>query len=67
MRQHNTYQGNGYNLSPRPIANSDDLGGKVSSWFCSASHNQQCQSHIADIIESSKRKALTMVGAAMQV
>lgn len=65
MRQHNTYQGNS-NLRPRPTANLDDLGGHASSSYCSASHNQNCQSHIAEIIESSKRRARTMVGAAMQ-
>ncbi|KAI9128525.1 hypothetical protein K1719_000008 [Acacia pycnantha] len=66
LRQHNTYQGNSSNLSPRPAANSDDLGGQASSSYCSASHNQNSQSHIAEIIESSKRRACTMVGAAMQ-
>ncbi|XP_028781433.1 protein ALWAYS EARLY 3 [Neltuma alba] len=65
VRQHNTYQGNS-NLSPRPLANSDDLGGQTSSSYCSASHNQNFQSHIAEIIGSSKRRARTMVGAAMQ-
>lgn len=65
MRQHNTYQGNS-NLRPRPTANLDDLGGHASSSYCSASHNQNCRSHIAEIIESSKRRARTMVGAAIQ-
>lgn len=50
------------------MANFDD-GGQASSSNCSACHNQESisQSHIADIVESSRRKAQTMVVQAIQV
>jgi hypothetical protein len=49
--------------------NFDDPGGQASSSNCSACHNQESisQSHIAEIVESSRRKARTMVVQAAQV
>lgn len=51
------------------MANSDDPGGQASSINCSACHNQESMSHshIAEIVESSRRKARTMVVQATQV
>lgn len=51
------------------MANFDDPGGQASSSNCSVCHNQESisQSHIADIVESSRRKAQTMVVQITQV
>jgi hypothetical protein len=51
------------------MPNFDDPGGQASSSNCSACHNQESisQSHIAEIVESSRRKARTMVVQAAQV
>ncbi|XP_057419414.1 protein ALWAYS EARLY 3 isoform X2 [Lotus japonicus] len=67
LRQRNTYQVSSSLLSLKPMANFDD-GGQASSSNCSACHNQESisQSHIADIVESSRRKAQTMVVQAIQ-
>ncbi|KAF7813668.1 Protein ALWAYS EARLY 3 [Senna tora] len=66
LRQCNTYQGSSSILSLKPMANSDDPGGQASSSNCSACHNQDLKSHIAEIVDSSRTKARTMVVAAMQ-
>ncbi|XP_027192378.1 protein ALWAYS EARLY 3 isoform X2 [Cicer arietinum] len=63
LRQRNAYQASSSVLSLKPMANFDDPGGQASSSNCSVCHNQESisQSHIADIVESSRRKAQTMV------
>ncbi|KAJ1427279.1 SANT/Myb domain [Sesbania bispinosa] len=68
LRQRNTYQTCSSVLSIKPMANFDDPGGQASSSNCSACHNQESisQSHIAEIVESSRRKARTMVVQATQ-
>ncbi|KAK7264608.1 hypothetical protein RJT34_32217 [Clitoria ternatea] len=67
LRQRNTYQANSV-LSLKPMANFDDPGGQASSSNCSACQNHESisQSHIAEIVESSRRKARTMVVQATQ-
>ena len=69
LRQRNTYQASSSVLSLKPLANFDDPSGQASSSNCSACHNQESisQSHIAEIVESSRRKARTMVVLATQV
>ncbi|XP_057752358.1 protein ALWAYS EARLY 3 isoform X1 [Arachis stenosperma] len=68
LRQRNTYQGSTTELSLKPIANYDDPGGQASSSNCSACHNQESipLGHIAEIVESSRRKARAMVVQATQ-
>ncbi|XP_058758503.1 protein ALWAYS EARLY 3 [Vicia villosa] len=68
LRQRNAYQASSSVLSLKPMANLDDPGGQASSSNCSACHNQESisQSHIAEIVESSRRKARTMVVQATQ-
>ncbi|MED6106461.1 hypothetical protein PIB30_005096 [Stylosanthes scabra] len=68
LRQRNTYQGSTTALSLKPMANYDDPGGQASSSNCSACNNQESISlgHIADIVESSRRKARAMVVQATQ-
>ncbi|XP_027329953.1 protein ALWAYS EARLY 3 isoform X2 [Abrus precatorius] len=68
LRQRNTYQASSSVMSLKPMANFDDPGGQASSSNCSACHNQESifQSHIAEIVESSRRKARTMVVQATQ-
>lgn len=68
LRQRNTYQTSSSVLSLKPMANFDDPSGQASSSNCSACHNQESisQSHIAEIVESSRRKARTMVIQATQ-
>ncbi|KAK7292297.1 hypothetical protein RIF29_08075 [Crotalaria pallida] len=68
LRQRNTYQGSSSVLPLKPMANSADPGGLASSINCSSSHNQESTSlsHLSEIVESSKRKARTMVVQATQ-
>ncbi|CAJ2634347.1 unnamed protein product [Trifolium pratense] len=68
LRQRNAYQASSSVLSLKPMANFDDPGGQASSSNCSSCHNQESisQSHIAEIVESSRRKARTMVVQAAQ-
>ncbi|MED6182264.1 hypothetical protein PIB30_027105 [Stylosanthes scabra] len=68
LRQRNTYQGSTTALSLKPMANYDDPGGQASSSNCSACNNQESISlgHIAEIVESSRRKARAMVVQATQ-
>ncbi|CAL5198850.1 unnamed protein product [Lathyrus oleraceus] len=68
LRQRNAYQASSSVLSLKPMANVDDPGGQASSSNCSACHNQESrsQNHIAEIVESSRRKARTMVVQATQ-
>jgi len=69
LRQRNTYQASSSVFQLKPMANFDDPSGQASSSNCSACHNQESisQSHIAEIVESSRRKARTMVVQASQV
>jgi len=69
LRQRNAYQASSSVLSLKPITNLEDPGGQASSSNCSACHNQESisQSHIAEIVESSRRKARTMIVQATQV
>nr|XP_007154248.1 hypothetical protein PHAVU_003G102900g [Phaseolus vulgaris]ESW26242.1 hypothetical protein PHAVU_003G102900g [Phaseolus vulgaris] len=68
LRQRNTYQASSSVFQLKPMANFDDPSGQASSSNCSACHNQESisQSHIAEIVESSRRKARTMVVQASQ-
>ncbi|KAG5101318.1 hypothetical protein JHK84_046287 [Glycine max] len=68
LRQRNTYQASSSVLSLKPMANFDDPSGQASSSNCSACHNQESisQSHITEIVESSRRKARMMVVQATQ-
>ncbi|KAL2339063.1 hypothetical protein Fmac_013509 [Flemingia macrophylla] len=68
LRQRNTYQGSSSVFSLKPVANFDDPSGQASSSNCSACHNQESisQSHITEIVESSRRKARIMVVQAIQ-
>ncbi|XP_047153750.1 protein ALWAYS EARLY 3 [Vigna umbellata] len=68
LRQRNTYQASSSVFSLKPMANFDDPSGQASSSNCSACHNQESisQSHIAEIVESSRRKARTMIVQASQ-
>ncbi|CAI8610606.1 unnamed protein product [Vicia faba] len=68
LRQRNAYQATSSVLSLKPMANLDDPGCQASSSNCSACNNQESisQSHIAEIVESSRRKARTMVVQATQ-
>ncbi|CAJ1941052.1 unnamed protein product [Sphenostylis stenocarpa] len=68
LRQRNTYPASSSVFSLKPMVNFDDPSGQASSSNCSACHNQESisQSHIADIVESSRRKARTMVVQASQ-
>lgn len=68
LRQRNTYQGSSSVLSLKPMVNFDDPSGQASSSNCSVCHNQESvsQSHITEIVESSRRKARTMVVQATQ-
>ncbi|TKY54129.1 ALWAYS EARLY 3 protein [Spatholobus suberectus] len=68
LKQRNTYQASSSVLSLKPMANFDDPSGQASSSNCSAWLNQESisQSHIAEIVESSRRKARTMVVQATQ-
>ncbi|XP_027918483.1 protein ALWAYS EARLY 3 [Vigna unguiculata] len=68
LRQRNTYQASSSVFSLKPMANFDDPSGQASSSNCSACHIQESisQSHIAEIVESSRRKARTMVVQASQ-
>jgi len=69
LRQRNTYQASSSVLSLKPKANIDDPCDPASSSNCLACHNQESisQSYIAEIVESSRRKARTMVVLATQV
>lgn len=67
MRQRNTYHGNSTHAWVRPIENSGGPAGPPDSCNPSAFLNQDSGSHVAEIVESSRRKARTVVDAAVQV
>nr|XP_027075043.1 protein ALWAYS EARLY 3-like [Coffea arabica] len=66
LRQRNTYQGNISLGWPRPVANLGDPGSMLSSLDRSTSQSQDSGSHISEIIESSRKKARSMVDVALQ-
>lgn len=49
------------------MANLGDPGGQLSSLDCSSGHAQESGSHVSEIVESSRKRAKTMVDVAMQV
>lgn len=67
LRQRNTYRGNSPVTWPKPMASLADPGGLMSSFDCSSCYTQESGTHVVEIVESSRKKARTMVDAAMQV
>lgn len=67
MRQRNTYHGNSTHAWVRPIENLGGPPGPLDSCNPSSFLNQDSGSHVAEIVESSRRKARTVVDAAVQV
>ncbi|KAK1390484.1 Always early [Heracleum sosnowskyi] len=65
LKQRNTYQGNGSLAWPRSMANSGGSVGVFNSSNCSI-ENEEHGSHLNEIVESSRKRARTMVNAAMQ-
>ncbi|XP_074589493.1 protein ALWAYS EARLY 3-like [Curcuma longa] len=65
LRQRNTYHGNSTPSWNRPMENSGSLG-LPETYNSSAILNQEFGSHVVEIVESSKRKARTMVDAAVK-
>uniref|UniRef100_F6HDG1 Uncharacterized protein n=1 Tax=Vitis vinifera TaxID=29760 RepID=F6HDG1_VITVI len=66
LRQRNTYRGNSPVTWPKPMASLADPGGLMSSFDCSSCYTQESGTHVVEIVESSRKKARTMVDAAMQ-
>ncbi|KAI8012289.1 Protein ALWAYS EARLY 3 [Camellia lanceoleosa] len=66
LRQRNTYLENSPFTWSRSNANLGDSGGSLSSLDQSANHMQESESHVHEIVESSRIKARTVVDAAMQ-
>ncbi|XP_010931795.1 protein ALWAYS EARLY 3 isoform X3 [Elaeis guineensis] len=66
LRQRNTYHGNSTHAWVRPIENSGGPAGPADSCNSSAFLNQDSGSHVTEIVESSRRKARTVVDAAVQ-
>ncbi|XP_030974090.1 protein ALWAYS EARLY 3 isoform X1 [Quercus lobata] len=66
LRQRNTYQESSPHLLLKSMANLGDPGGQLSSLDCSAGHAQESGSHVSEIVESSRKRAKTMVDVAMQ-
>ncbi|KAM7257518.1 hypothetical protein ACFE04_013259 [Oxalis oulophora] len=62
LRQRNTYQGFSSGTLLKPIANTTDPNNFTSSF----DQSREPGSHVSEIVESSRTKAQTMVGAAMQ-
>ncbi|XP_042456861.1 protein ALWAYS EARLY 3-like isoform X1 [Zingiber officinale] len=65
LRQRNTYHGNSMPSWNRPMENSGSVG-LPETYNSSAILNQEFGSHVVEIVESSKRKARTMVDAAVK-
>lgn len=65
LRQRNTYHGNSTHAWGRPIENSGGAAGPPDSCNPSAFLNQDSGSHVTEIVESSRRKARTVVDAAV--
>ncbi|WCJ23526.1 DIRP Myb-like DNA-binding domain [Euphorbia peplus] len=66
LRQRNTYQGNNQYMWLKPFAAAGEPAGHCGSFDQSTDENQESGSHAAEIVESSRVKAQTMVDAAMQ-
>lgn len=67
LRQRNTYQGTSSVRLLKPLAKIGEHGCQLSSFDHSMHHAQESVSHVAEIVESSRTKARSMVDAAMQV
>ncbi|XP_022740959.1 protein ALWAYS EARLY 3-like isoform X2 [Durio zibethinus] len=66
LRQRNTYPGTSSVRLLKPLVKIGDHGCQLSSFDHSMHHVQESISHVADIVESSRLKARSMVDAAMQ-
>ncbi|KAE8677621.1 Always early, putative isoform 3 [Hibiscus syriacus] len=67
LRQRNTYQGASSGKLLKPLAKiGGEQGSHLSSFGHAMHHVQESVSHAAEIVESSKRKARSMVDAAVQ-
>ncbi|KAE8714429.1 Always early, putative isoform 3 [Hibiscus syriacus] len=66
LRQRNTYQGTSLGKLLKPLAKIGEQGSQLSSFGHAMHHVQESVSHVTEIVESSKRKARSMVDAAMQ-
>ncbi|XVE65643.1 hypothetical protein DITRI_Ditri08aG0016500 [Diplodiscus trichospermus] len=66
LRQRNTYQGASSVRLPKPMAKIGEHGCQLSSFDNSLHHVQESISHVAEIVESSRLKARSMVDAAIQ-
>ncbi|KAK6254539.1 hypothetical protein SCA6_015844 [Theobroma cacao] len=66
LRQRNTYQGTSSVRLLKPLAKIGEHGCQLSSFDHSMHHAQESVSHVAEIVESSRTKARSMVDAAMQ-
>lgn len=66
LRRRNTYHGAPSPLLKKPLATTGDRGGYPSSVDRPAYNTQESVSHVAEILESSRAKAKSMVSAAIQ-
>ncbi|XP_015573347.1 protein ALWAYS EARLY 3 isoform X2 [Ricinus communis] len=66
LRQRNTYQGNNPQMWMKPMTYIGEPVGHCSLFDRSADETQESGSHVAEIVETSRAKAQTMVDAAMQ-
>ncbi|XP_012069373.1 protein ALWAYS EARLY 3 isoform X2 [Jatropha curcas] len=66
LRQRNTYQGSSQQMWLKPMTSVGEPVGHCSVFDYSADETQESGSHVAEILESSRAKAQTMVDAAMQ-
>ncbi|XVF38683.1 hypothetical protein REPUB_Repub20aG0123000 [Reevesia pubescens] len=66
LRQRNTYQGTSSVKLLKPLAKIGEHGCQLSSFDHSMHHVPESVSHVAEIVESSRMKARSMVDAAMQ-
>ncbi|XVF28360.1 hypothetical protein REPUB_Repub15cG0023000 [Reevesia pubescens] len=66
LRQRNTYQGVPSVKLLKPLAKIGEHGSQLSSFDHSVHHVQESVSHVAEIVESSRMKARSMVDAALQ-
>ncbi|GLT63803.1 hypothetical protein SLA2020_363380 [Shorea laevis] len=66
LRQRNTYHRSSSHLWLKHLANIDEHGGHLGSFNHPAYHTQESVSHVAEIVESSRTKAKSMVYAAIQ-
>ncbi|KAK8623864.1 hypothetical protein V6N13_065226 [Hibiscus sabdariffa] len=66
LRQRNTYQGTSSGKLLKPLAKIGEQGSQLSSFDHVMLHVPESVSHVGEIVESSRRKARSMVDAAMQ-